>query len=161
MVYCLAMMVALLPVSSVEAGIGETEEQLVARHGAVDARLPERMLEQGRIFILGERIVLKRAEWRVTAVLLEGRCAKITYGKSGAWTDSQYMELLARNAGGWRWNEILGGAPKWQRTWRREDGLVAKWMYANGFAIEGQPFVDARARARATVGGEPTAAAAR
>jgi hypothetical protein len=143
-----------------EAGIGDTEAELVARFGAAQARMPERIQAQGRIHVLGERIVLKQAEWRVTAVLINGRCAKITYVKKGRWAELQFRELLSRNADRWAWNEIRGGAPKWQRTWRRVDGLVAKWMYAGGFAIEAQPFVDARRRVWAVAQQERTTASA-
>lgn len=129
-----------------EARIGETEAQLVVRFGIVQTRLPERTVAEGRVYLLGERVVLKQNEWRVTAVLIDGRCAKITYHKAGAWTEQQLTDLLTVNTGQWRWREIISATPKWQRTWRRADGLVAKWMYAGGFAIEGQPFVDAKAR---------------
>lgn len=147
-VLCLTSLLLLASVTNVHGRIGETEAELVERFGAVHARMPERMLEKGRIYLMGERVVLKLDEWRVTAVLIGGRCAKISYVKSGGWTRQQHDELLAVNAGRWTWSEIVGAAPKWQRTWRRSDGLVAKWMYVGGFAIEAQPFVDARARAR-------------
>lgn len=129
-----------------EARIGETEAQLVVRLGGVQTRLPERTVAEGRVYLLGERVVFKQNEWRVTAVLIDGHCAKITYHKTGAWTEQQFTDLLTVNTGQWKWREIVSGAPKWQRTWRRADGLVAKWMYAGGFAIEGQPFVDAKDR---------------
>jgi len=143
------------------ARIGDTEAQLVERFGAVHARMPERILEGGRVCVLGERVVFRQHEWRVTAVLIDARCAKITYAKTGAWAESQFTELLAVNAGRWAWSEIAGKVPNWQRTWRRADGLVAKWRYAGGFAIEGQPWVDARERARELVRQDPLTAATR
>ena len=130
-----------------EARIGDTEGQLVTRFGAVQSRRAERIMESGRVYVLGERVVLKPEGWRITAVLINGHCAKITYAKSGRWTETQYDELLSENADRWAWQEIPGEVPKWQRTWQRSDGLVAKWMYASGFAIEGRAFVDACTRA--------------
>jgi hypothetical protein len=130
------------------AGIEETEAQLVQRFGDVQERKPERTLEAGRVYVVGERIVFKRANWRVTAVLLDGICAKITYVRSGPWSESQYAELLSTNAGDGNWREIVGGAPKWQRAWQRSDGIVARWKYAGGFVVEAQSFVDARERVR-------------
>jgi len=144
-----------------EARIGDSEAQLVVRFGAVSARMPERILAEGRVCIVGERLVLKQHEWRVTAVLIDGRCAKITYAKTGAWAESQFTELLGVNAGRWAWSEVAGAVPKWQRTWRRGDGLVAKWKYASGFAIEAQSFVDARERAEDMARRAPVTAATR
>lgn len=160
-VSCLTTVFLLGFASMAHARIGETEAQLVDRFGAVRARLPERTVEQGRVYALGERVVLKQGEWRVTAVLIDGYCAKITYTKTGAWTEQHYQDLLTVNAGRWAWTEVTGGAPKWQRTWRRADGLVAKWMYAGGFAIEAQPFVDARDQLREIVRRQPATTAAR
>jgi len=131
----------------VQADIGETEAELTAHFGPVDARRPERIQLHGNIFVLGDRIVFKQAESRITAVLIDGICSKITYAKTGRWTEAQFHDLLSRNANRWAWSEIPSRAPKWQRAWRREDGLVAKWRYVGGFAIEAQPFVDARRRA--------------
>jgi hypothetical protein len=153
------LVTALASAATAEARIGDSEAQLVARFGSVQARRPEPLLEQGRVFVLGERVVLKKQEWRVTAVLIDGHCAKITYGRAGAWKEQHYRDLLAQNADRWAWNEIPSAVPKWQRTWRRSDGLVAKWMYAGGLAIEGQPFVDARDRAREMARREPTGTA--
>lgn len=148
-IHLIAAMVSVLAASAAaEARIGETEAQLVQRFGAVTARSAERTLEQGRAYVLGERIVLRQAEWRVTAVLIGGICAKITYVRSGRWSERHFADLLALNSGRWSWAEVRGGAPNWQRTWRRSDGLVAKWMYAGGLAIEAQPFVDAQQRVR-------------
>jgi hypothetical protein len=138
------------------AGIGETEDQLVRRFGDVRERKPERALEAGRVYVVGERIVLKRESWRVTAVMLDEKCAKITYTRSGPWSEPQYAELLATNAGGGTWREIIGGAPKWQRAWQRSDGIIARWKYAGGFVVEAQPFVEARERVR-TIARQETA----
>ncbi len=129
-------------VTMARAAIDESEGQLMARFGAVQTRASERILEQGRVYAVGERLMFRQREWRVTAVLIGGRCAKITYVKHGAWTGRDYAALLSANAGRWTWTEIIGAVPKWQRTWRRSDGMVAKWRYAGGFAIEGQSFVD-------------------
>lgn len=142
----LALALAPGTVTNAQAGIGETELELAARFGPVEGRRPERIQVDGHIYVLGERIVFKQAEWRVTAVLIRDQCAKITYAKSGRWMEGQFRDLLTRNADRWAWHEIPGRAPKWQRAWRRADGLVAKWMYAGGFAIEAQSFVDARRR---------------
>jgi hypothetical protein len=132
-----------------QAQIGETEAELVGRFGSVQERKPERALEEGRVFVIGERVVLKLDRWRITAVLVDERCAKITYARNGAWTEQHYADLLSTNASDREWREISGSAPNWRRAWQRSDGLIAQWKYAGGLVIEGKSFVDARERLRA------------
>lgn len=131
-------------VSFGEAHIGDTETTLVARYGAVRVRTAEHTLVEGRAVVLGERLMFKNADWRVNAVMIHGRCAKITYALRGPWTEAHFTGLLSANVGDGTWREVGEAAPKWQRTWRRSDGLVAKWMYVGGFIIESHAFVDAR-----------------
>lgn len=131
------------------AQIGEAEFELVERFGPVQERKPERALEEGRVFVIGERIVLKCDRWRITAVLVDGLCAKITYVRNGAWTDQHFADLLSTNANNCEWREVSGSAPNWRRAWQRSDGLIAQWKYAGGLVIEGESFLDARERLRA------------
>ena len=131
------------------AQIGETEAELVERFGFVQERKPERALEEGRVFVIGERIVLKRDRWRITAVMVDGRCAKISYARNGAWTEQHYADLLSTNANNGEWREVSGSAPNWRRAWQRSDGIIAHWKYAGGLVIEGESFVEARERLRA------------
>jgi hypothetical protein len=127
-----------------EAHLGHTEAELVTCFGPVESRQAEHALVQGEALVIGARLTFRRDAWRVRAVMIDGRCAKITYTRRGRWTEAHYGELLEANADAAAWEEIAGGTPKWQRTWRRSDGLVAKWMYAGGFIIESHAFVAAR-----------------
>lgn len=131
------------------AQIGETESALVERFGPVLERKPERALEGGQVFAIGERLVFKLDRWRITTVLIEDRCAKITYGRNGSWTEQNYADLLATNANDREWREIPGSAPNWRRAWQRSDGLIAQWKYSSGLVIEGETFTEKRERFRA------------
>jgi hypothetical protein len=62
----------------------------------------------------------------VTAVLIEGRGAKITYVRAGAWTEQHYQSLLKQDAGSCTGLDVTSKMSKRQRTWRRPDGLVPK-----------------------------------
>lgn len=144
----LVFWLACFGVASSEAHLGEAEAALTARYGPPHGRQMEHTLVQGRAYVVGERLMFRNADWRVVAVMQDGACIKITYARRGRWAEAQFDSILAANAGSSTWSEIVGEAPKWQRTWRRSDGLVAKWLYAGGFIIESHAFVDARDRIR-------------
>ena len=123
-----------LVASSATGRVGETEQELVARYGAVTNRQPARKAVQGRMNIYGERLGFKFEFWTVSAVIIAGRCEEITYTLSGKWTDPHFRRLLEINGGWTEWTEQKTRNPDNHRQWLRRDQTAASWGLS-GFMI--------------------------
>lgn len=114
--------------------VGETEQELVARYGAVTNRQPARKAVQGRMNIYGERLGFRFEFWTVSAVIIAGRCEEITYTLNGKWTDPHFRRLLEINGGWTEWTEQKTRNPDNHRQWLRRDQTTASWGLT-GFMI--------------------------
>ncbi len=114
--------------------VGETEQELVARYGAVTNRQPARKSVQGRMNIYGERLGFKFEFWTVSAVIVAGRCEEITYTLAGKWTEPHFRRLLEINGGWTEWTEQKTRNPDNHRQWLRRDQTTASWGLS-GFMI--------------------------
>lgn len=117
------------------ARVGETEEQLAHRYGTVKSRQLARKSSQGRVYTYGEYLNFHSDDWKVRALLINGRCEEINYSKLGEWTDIQFRHLLEINGGRAQWAEVQSRNPKLRREWRRHDKTSAQWGIA-GFNIK-------------------------
>ena len=120
--------------SSAAGRVGETEQELVARYGAVTNRQPARKAVQGRMNIYGERLGFRFEFWTVSAVIIAGRCEEITYSLAGKWTDPHFHRLLEINGGWTEWTEQKTRNPDNHRQWLRRDQTTASWGLT-GFMI--------------------------
>lgn len=109
---------------------------MIARYGEVRSRAKASVLDgqHGRTLTIGETLVFDVDDWKINAVVIDGRCAQITYGKSGGWSEEQLRHLLNTHGGRDRWREekppSKDAALKTNRRWKRDDGLVASWSGA-------------------------------
>ncbi len=123
-----------LIVSVASGRVGETEQELVVRYGAVTNRQPARKAVQGRMNIYGERLGFKFEFWTVSAVIIAGRCEEITYTLNGKWTEPHFRRLLEINGGWSEWTEQKTRNPDNHRQWLRRDQTTASWGLT-GFMI--------------------------
>jgi hypothetical protein len=137
------------------ARLGDTERELIARFGQPTFRSSDQIAAQGRMWELGPRFSFQQADWRISCVLVDGRCAAIEYGKAGEWTDEQIQLVLGTNSQGTRWIETTKGIPKHNRSWKRADGATAAWTSYGGFKL----VVPAYDRARQVIEAKAKAAA--
>ncbi len=115
-------------VSSLFARVGETEAQLVSRFGPPIARVTHKVFAQGKWYELGPTLTFKQEGWQMACDLVDGRCVKINYQKTGEWTDEQFQTVLNANSQGEKWIDLsVTGAVKIRRKWKRSDGAVATW----------------------------------
>ncbi len=128
------ILVFALVASAAVGRVGETEQELVARYGAVANRQPARKSVQGRMNIYGERLGFKFEFWTVSAVIIAGRCEEITYSLAGKWTDPHFRRLLEINGGWTEWTEQKTRNPDNHRQWLRRDQTTASWGLT-GFMI--------------------------
>jgi hypothetical protein len=80
-------------------------------------------------------LIFKNDLWNISAVLVAGRCEKITYTKPGEWSEAQFSALLTSNAGKYAWREVRSPLPKAKRDWKRDDGADAAWIISGGFKV--------------------------
>jgi hypothetical protein len=114
--------------SPVFARLGEAENELLKRFGTPMLRQTHAVAFQGRTYILGPSFVFKSEDWRITCDLIDGRCARIHYAKTGDWSDEQFATVRNANGQGLKWRETSKPETgKFFREWRREDGAVAVW----------------------------------
>lgn len=128
------VLVFALVASSAVGRVGETEQELVTRYGAVTNRQPARKSVQGRMNIYGERLGFRFEFWTVSAVIIAGRCEEITYSLAGKWTDPHFRRLLEINGGWTEWTEQKTRNADNHRQWLRRDQTTASWGLT-GFMI--------------------------
>jgi hypothetical protein len=143
--------VVLCLTASSYAGLGETPEQLAKRFkGPPHGQVPHQIVEQGRAITIGETLYFRDGKISVSAFMIEGRCAKAHYSKTGAWTDDQIAQILSANSQGGQWEMTSHPSiEKARREWKRDDNSTAKWNWERGFTAENPAYERAVAKARA------------
>jgi hypothetical protein len=119
---------ALLLVPVVQARLTETEDELVQRFGKVKTRTEERKSFEGRTFTIGPELRFVSDQWKISAVMIDGRCAQITYTKVGHWTEEQLVGMLERNGGFATYTEDKTKSSKVVRRWKQRDGTTAEFI---------------------------------
>jgi hypothetical protein len=119
------MLLSAMLVGTSHARLTEKENELVARFGKVELRDPEITSIQGRTYNIGTNLHFRSEHWRITALLIDDRCARITYRKIGDWTDEQIVGLLDRNGGAGTYKEEQNRLGKSYRTWKQVNGVTA------------------------------------
>jgi hypothetical protein len=109
------------------ARLGDKEPELVARFGAVRMRSEDMAAFEGRTYVVGTTLHFRMDQWTIYAVMIDDRCARITYGKPGTWTEEQVATAFNSNGGMANWKPDHESAPLNIRTWRRSDGAEARW----------------------------------
>jgi hypothetical protein len=112
------------------ARLGDTEKELVARFGAVQMRGRDLTSFESRTYVVGTTLHFKMDQWSISAVMIDGRCARITYGKPGSWTEEQVATVFNANGAMANWKADRENAPLIMRSWRRNDGATAQWSLA-------------------------------
>ena len=116
------ILVVLLLTSPAKARLGENKEELVKRLGSIVKEVDE--VAPGSQRKLGRAITFEQENWRVTAVLVEGKCQKISYQKLGEQISEELQQhILYVNRAEQNWVEVTPGKPHW----KRDDGAVAHY----------------------------------
>ena len=69
---------------------------------------------------MGPSLSFRQEDSRISCDLVDGRCVRIQYGKTGEWTEEQVQLVLAYNSQGGRWTETSNPSlKKYKRTWKR------------------------------------------
>ena len=150
----LLITICLLPAA--HARLGETEAQLLARFGKPVMSSKHSVAAQGRMWELGPSHTFRQDDWNITCDLVDGRCARIAYGKRGDWTEEQIQLVLGSNSQGVKWTETTKGDRKLARTWKRADGGEAAWHLGLGMRMvvpaydRAKQVIEAKAKAAAS-----------
>jgi hypothetical protein len=116
--------------------LGETEQQLTARFGTPVQRAQEIELAQGKVLVFGESLTFKQKGWSIVSVIIEGKCTREVYIKSGDWTQEQLSLILSSNAQGESWFETSQDLTKsLTRKWHRSDGADATWLLSGSMVV--------------------------
>src|SRR5688500_5276913 len=102
---CSAMIVMLIVAAVAHARLGESEVQMIARFGEPVHRTQHSTYAQGKVWHMGPSLSFRQDDWSIGCDLVDGRCVKIQYGKSGQWTEEQIQLVLAYNSQGAKWTE--------------------------------------------------------
>jgi hypothetical protein len=136
------------------ARLGESAPQLTERFGPHARTLPDKIITQGRIVEIGEIFYFRDGDWSISATIIDGRCAKISYTKKGEWTDTQITQTLNANSQGAPWSMTSDASiHKSLREWKRNDGGKAKWT-ASGLTLFNPAYDRAIAKAAAKADAE-------
>ncbi|BET68385.1 hypothetical protein ASA1KI_33030 [Opitutales bacterium ASA1] len=139
-VLAFALYTASLVGPAAQARIGESVNALVGRFGE-----PRHVSSEPAS--LGTVYQFVSDNWLVEAVVIGGRCEKITYRQPGNWSEGHYERLLAGNAADSPWEEIPSSAePRVLRTWIRRDGATCAWMRMTGLVITTAAYREAEAK---------------
>jgi hypothetical protein len=153
---CSAMIVLLMVTAVAHARLGETEAQMIARFGEPVHRAQHSTYAQGKVWHMGPSLSFRQDDWSIGCDLVDGRCVKIQYRKSGEWTEEQVQLVLAYNSQGAKWTETSKPeTKKYQRTWKRVDGAEAGWSGAGSMNF----IVPAYERAKKVIEAKAKAAA--
>lgn len=127
-------LLALAVTSAASARLGETLPELVARFGETVGRQQITMYVDGRQREVGHLFRFRVDDWAIDAIMVDGICAQIRYGKSDAWTDEQVGAVLEANAHERAWTEQ---PPREDgRAWRRDDDATAVWQKDRAIILE-------------------------
>lgn len=127
------ILLSVLLVGSAHARLTEKENELIVRFGKVETRIPENTSNQGRTYSVGTNLYFRSEQWSIVALLIDDRCARVTYRKVGDWTDEQIVGLLDRNGGYGTYREERHALGKNYRTWKQINGVTA--VFSSGSLI--------------------------
>ena len=114
--------------TSLFARVGETEQQLLQRFGSPISRGKHVTAAQGRSYELGPTLAFKQDDWRISCDLIDGRCVRISYSKTGEWTAEHFQTVLNANSQGEKWTDLSNATVKrMAREWKRSDGVLSLW----------------------------------
>lgn len=124
----LFVILALSLIGPAQARLTEKEEELIKRFGKVLARSEQNRSFEGRTFNVGTTLNFRADQWSIHVLMVDGRCAEISYGKVGSWTNEQIIGLLDRNGGAAGYKEEKTGLGPSYRKWKQRDGVAAVFM---------------------------------
>jgi len=131
----LTLVLAVAFVSSAQARLGETPEQIEKRFGktiglyGIPSQGPDSGLQQEGFKTQGFDIL----------VLFTHISIGETYTWQGRLSEDQIQTLLMANSEGHHWKELHSGGP--YRFWTRDDGATASWNISS-FAFKSKFLVD-------------------
>jgi len=111
-VLCVALFCALAQTAAA-LELGESREQLLARHGAPGAE--DRARNMAMYFWDG---------WSAQVEFQQNTIGKLTYRRNWYLGDAEVNSLLQANGGAGRWREVLAANGQ-SRQWARDDGAIA------------------------------------
>jgi hypothetical protein len=115
--------------SSLWGRIGETEAQLISRFGEPISRGMHAFSDAGKYRELCPSLTFTLRDWMITCDLIDGTCARISYQRTGDWTEAYFESILDANRQGGRWTDLISpNMKKLLRKWRRDDGIMAEWV---------------------------------
>ena len=156
MIRVLLLLLFLFATSLAQARLGETEAQMIARFGQPTYRNQHSTFAQGKVWHMGPSLSFRQDDWSIACDLVDGRCVKLQYGKTGEWTEEQFQMVLAYNSQGVKWTETSKpGLKRYQRTWKRVDGAEAIWTGGSNMNL----IVPAYERAKQVIEAKAKAAA--
>jgi hypothetical protein len=136
--------------STARARLGETENELIKRFGSPTSRGSHSASFEGRRYDLGPTMRFRQDDWSISCDLIDGRCVRVSYGKTGSWTQDQISAVLNANAQGDKWTETTAPNVKGiARTWKRGDGAIASWNVVAGLTMTSPVYERAKAVAEA------------
>lgn len=105
------------------ARLGESEQELIKRFGQPTFKQPATTAtSKGSSYTIGSHFTFKDGDWQITCVLVDDRCARISYSKRIAWETDQHTAFLNANAQGAKWTADPKNP---RRHWTRSDGGAA------------------------------------
>lgn len=113
---------------SAHARLTEKEPELIKRFGPVVSRSEDKRSFEGRTYTVGTSLSFRSDQWSIQVLMIDDRCAQITYSKIGSWTEEQIIGLLDRNGGSATYKEQPTGGGKINRKWKQSDGITAQFL---------------------------------
>ena len=110
---------------SAQARLTEKESELIKRFGPVVSRSEDKRSFEGRTYTVGTSLSFHSDQWSIEVLMIDDRCAQITYRKIGSWTEEQIIGLLDRNGGYGTYKEQPTGLGRSYRKWKQADGVTA------------------------------------
>jgi len=121
----------LLTIYTCYARLGDTPERMIERWGYPKSVSDAVIYAENHSYKIGDTFTFRDGEWTFSAIVIEGRCAKITYSKPTSWTDEQKLMVLNANSQGAGWRMVRSGPfPQW----KRDDGGQA--LFVAAFELE-------------------------
>jgi hypothetical protein len=82
---------------------------------------------EGRTYVVGTALHFNMEQWSIQALMIDGRCAQISYSKPGTWSEDQIATVFNSNGSMSNWKATPPDGPLLFRHWKRNDGATARW----------------------------------